>query len=393
MTDLLTNFVISLLGVFVLFLLLLLDDEGVSDYRSYYDTLLSLFSIHFVISSIGRYASITGAKRKLKTGKRSFNTLIIGSNIRALETWDNLNNINKAFGLRFIGYLHVFSGSEDCFQGQLRHWGDLKNLEKVVRRCYVERVIIAIEPSEHQKIADILARLDTSKIKVSVIPDIYSILIGSVRVSHLFGVPLVDIKQQLMPSWQLFVKRTFDIVFSILVLIIGFPFYFTVAVITKLSSPGPVFYMQERIGKSETPFLIYKFRSMYIGSENSGPKLSSTSDSRITGWGKFMRKTRIDELPQFLNVLKGEMSVVGPRPERRFFIEQIEKRASHYRRLLQVRPGITSLGQVKYGYAENVNEMVKRLEFDVLYIENMSLAMDLRIILTTIIIVFQGRGK
>ena len=154
-----------------------------------------------------------------------------------------------------------------------------------------------------------------------------------------------------------------------------------------------MFYRQERIGKNGHPFSIIKFRSMYVDAEKQGPALSSDHDPRITPWGRFMRKVRLDELPQFWNVLKGDMSIVGPRPERQFFIDQIIKIAPHYRHLHRVRPGLTSLGQVKYGYAETVAQMVERLKFDILYIENMSLAMDFRVLLYTLKIIVEGRGK
>ncbi|MCR6641265.1 MAG: sugar transferase [Sporocytophaga sp.] len=188
-------------------------------------------------------------------------------------------------------------------------------------------------------------------------------------------------------------EKGVDIVASIMVLTLGFPFLLFVSLMTKYTSKGPIFYMQERIGKDGKPFKIIKFRSMYVNSEMMGPALSSSDDVRITPWGKFMRKTRIDEFPQFFNVLIGEMSLVGPRPERHYFISQIVKHAPHYIHLHRVRPGITSLGQVKFGYAENVDQMVKRLKYDILYIENMSLAMDFRIILYTVLIMIQGRGK
>ncbi|MCL4142090.1 UNVERIFIED_CONTAM: hypothetical protein GTU68_046685 [Idotea baltica] len=160
-----------------------------------------------------------------------------------------------------------------------------------------------------------------------------------------------------------------------------------------MDSKGPIFYSQERIGKQGQPFKILKFRTMHTDAEKAGPALSSDHDPRITKVGKWLRKLRLDELPQFWNVLIGEMSIVGPRPERQFFIDQIVKIAPHYRHLHKVRPGITSWGQVKYGYASNVTEMVQRLQFDILYLENMSLALDLKIILYTIIVIVEGRGK
>ncbi|RZK88834.1 MAG: sugar transferase, partial [Hymenobacter sp.] len=271
--------------------------------------------------------------------------------------------------------------------------GTYEQLPTLVQDLRIEQVIIAIEPSEHQRIQEILALLEGVPARISILPDLYQMLLGSVKVNHLFGTPLIEIKQDLLPLWQQVLKRGLDMAVSAVLLVGASWLYLFTAVMVKLSSPGSVFYRQERIGRNGLPFYIIKFRSMYVNSERLGPALSSDHDPRITKWGRFMRKVRLDELPQFWNVLKGDMSLVGPRPERRFFIEQIVKIAPHYRHLHRVRPGLTSLGQVKYGYAETVSQMVERLKFDILYIENMSLAMDFRVMLYTLKIIVEGRGK
>ena len=220
------------------------------------------------------------------------------------------------------------------------------------------------------------------------------LLTGSIKLSAIFSVPLVRISQNLMEPWEFSLKRCFDVVCSIIAILVLIPSYIVIAVIIKCTSKGPVLYSQERIGKNGKPFKMYKFRSMYVDAEKNGPMLSNgDEDPRITPFGRFMRKVRLDETPQFFHVLTGEMSMVGVRPERQFFINQIVKIAPEYKLLQKIKPGMTSWGQVKFGYADTVEQMVERMKYDLLYLENMSLATDIKILLYTFLIIFQGRGK
>lgn len=383
---------ITLIGVIIIFFGLILDDIVVS-YRNYYTSFLVLFCLHFGITYPLRLIITSITAYKIHHKKIGFNTVIVGSNGNAVKVYNDIENQERSSGNKFLGFVNVEDYNNYKVEKYLKRLGDLRDLKLIVREHNIEEVIIAIERSEHKTIEMIITQLQDVNVIIKVIPDMQDFLLGTVKVQSIFHTPLIQISPDLMPPWQQSVKRAMDVVLSIFAMIVLSPLYIITAIGVKLSSKGPIIYSQERIGLYGKPFRMHKFRSMFADAEKGTPMLSSSSDSRITPFGKFIRKVRLDEIPQFYSVLIGDMSLVGPRPERQFFIDQIVKRAPHYMLLQKVKPGITSWGQVKFGYAENVDEMIERLKYDILYIENMSIAMDIKIMIYTVLIVLMGRGK
>ncbi len=387
--EFLITFSSIFIGAMIIFFVFVLDDLP-PVYTIYYKMIMMLIGIQFLFTYIPRAIITQHVASRIYHRQCGFRTIIIGTGVKAAQLTKELNGMNRSLGHLIIGYCR--SGEGDCLVDTDKILGDLNQIDTILLSKEIQEILIAEDKPNYDNLYTILHSLFKFNLPIRIAADRYDILTGNAKMSTTYGTPMINITSISMPEWQQNIKISGDYILSFLCLLIASPLFLYIAWRIKKESPGGIFYKQERIGQYGKPFYIYKFRSMYKNAEVENPLLSKNDDPRITPFGKIMRKYRLDELPQFWNVLRGDMSFVGPRPERAFYIEQIIQKAPFYYTIQSVRPGITSWGMVKYGYADTVEKMVERLYFDIIYMENMSLLIDLKIMAFTIRTIITGKG-
>ncbi|WP_337940147.1 sugar transferase [Parabacteroides sp.] len=385
LTELFSTFVTVLIGVVFIFFVVVLNDLPRS-FHIYYELFFALLGLQFFMTYIPRLIITQSGLRKIKSREWAMNVLIIGAGARAARIAGDLYRL----GFHISGFIPEDEVTPLSVKKE-EVVGTLSDLASVIAGKNIDELVLAAETDDNKKQLTILYSLYYYGLPIKVLADKLSML-SQVKIKTIRGIPLVNVTENNLSAVEKNIKYVMDKILSALVLVLLSPMYLYIAWRVKKDSPGPVFFRQERIGYMGKPFYIYKFRTMYTDAEDKGPLLASEKDKRITPFGHVLRKYRLDEFPQFWNVLKGDMSIVGPRPERKFFIDQIVKKAPYYYLLHNVRPGITSLGMVKYGYANDVDKMIERLKYDVLYYENMSLVLDITILIFTVRTVFTGKG-
>jgi exopolysaccharide biosynthesis polyprenyl glycosylphosphotransferase len=374
-------------GVLVLFFATFLDDPVTSGALRW--MAIDYFALQLVTISVGRV--VLGLYQQARKNADGKHVLLIGSGTRAQALLAELRRHNPALAAGIVGFVNT-DAQPQAVDG-LKPLGGLDDLQPLLLQYTIDVALLVPDALLPHPYFDLIQVLQRNEVRIQLPPELYDAALGGYHIHNMVGAPLIELHRRHIAPWEATLKRTGDVVVSAVLLVLLSPLFGLLALAIRLTSAGPAFFVQERVGQYGRPFRIFKFRSMVQGAETGEPQLAHANDPRITPVGRLMRRFYLDELPQLLNVLLGHMSLVGPRPERQYFIDRILQRAPDYLHILQVRPGMTGWAQVKHGYTPTVDHMIQRLRYDQLYIANQSWWLDLRILLLTLALVARGQGR
>lgn len=374
------------LGCFILFFFIFIDDmmRNAPAISRYF--ILIYWLLMVICTGAGRIVIRSLQRNLLEKGIGLRNTLIVGTGIRAIELNQTVET-HRQLGYKVIGNISVEKNNDNNVLGSI------EQIPEVSKKNNISEILIAVEPYQKEKVIDIIKYCTGMELNLKILPDTYEIVSGMVKTNQIYGVPLIEVMPEIMSPASRFVKRFIDIFLSLLILILFMPFFLLFALLIKINSKGPVLYIQERVGRNGRLFKVIKFRTMYHNAEKELPEWAAINDPRVTAIGRIMRRARFDEFPQVINVLKNEMSLVGPRPERPYFVEQLKAEIPYYYKRMSIKPGITGLAQVKHRYDRSLDDVRVKLNYDFFYIENMSLRLDFKILVNTIIIILLLKGQ
>lgn len=378
------------IGCLVLFFVIFFDDERNAIYSSNRSIIIMYWILMIMFVGGGRIVVRSFRKRLLLQGIGLRETIIVGTNQRAIELFESVKKY-PALGYNVIGFISLSKPSKNL---PLQVLGRVNDIPDLIRRFNIRNILLAVDSEQKETILSVVSLSTGFDVSIKIIPDMYDIISGQARTNQIYGFPLIEIMPHIMQPWEESAKRLMDLVVSLVILTVSAPLWIFIGIAIKMNSPGPLVYSQERVGKDGKIFRMHKFRSMYKDAESkTGPVWATANDPRVTRVGRFLRKTRLDEIPQFMDVLRGDMSLVGPRPERLHFVESLSKEIPLYKRRLGVKPGITGWAQIKQGYDTSIEDVKSKVRYDLFYIENMSFRMDIKILIITFYTMIAGKGN
>jgi len=374
-------------GTVILYILISYDTGEVLQKTRIY--IFSYWILLFFNIGICRIIIRTYQRKLLRRGVGHKKMLIIGTGKRAFEIYNKI--INRPYtGLTVAGFIEITLMKESVVPNDLII-GDMDSYKDFCSKNKIEDVLIVLDRPSKKKIFEIIDKCDEYPVSLKTVPDIYEIAIGNPRIQNYDGLQFVNILPENVSFGFRIAKRIIDVAISALTIFMFMPLWVLIGIAIKLSSRGPVFFRQKRIGKNGQTFIIFKFRAMYYKNEEA-ERATSINDPRITGVGHILRKYRLDEIPQLINVLEGDMSLIGPRPEMPVLVNKYIKQIPLYSKRFRIKPGISGWAQVKQRFEDSVTKIPKKVEYDLYYLENMSLLLDLKIIAATIFTVLARRG-